>query len=242
MPNNSVKDQVLDLLRDAQAAELSFIGELSDSERNAIGTAEKWEAKDIVAHIIFWLECASVRLAAVARGETPPSFNDYERLNAENFEARRNRSWPDVIGDLNRSTEKLLSQVQGFSDTELLDPKHYDWLNGRRLWQSIAGTVYAHPYAHIADYRMRRGNSKRAIELQEAATRKMDQIEGADGEPAYNLACFYALAGERDKALSLLPEALRRSPTLVEWSKEDPDLVSLRGEPAYQALYAVSAE
>jgi hypothetical protein len=35
----------------------------------------------------------------------------------------------------------------------------------------------------------------------------------------------------------LLPEALRRQPDVVEWSKVDPDLISLHGLPAYQALY-----
>jgi hypothetical protein len=34
-----------------------------------------------------------------------------------------------------------------------------------------------------------------------------------------------------------LPEALRIQPDVVEWSKEDPDLVSLHSLPAYQALY-----
>jgi hypothetical protein len=57
------------------------------------------------------------------------------------------------------------------------------------------------------------------------------------GEALYNLACFYAVNGQADQALALLPEALRLQPDVVEWSKEDPDLVSLHGLPAYQALY-----
>ena len=54
----------------------------------------------------------------------------------------------------------------------------------------------------------------------------------------YNLACFYATTGQPDKALPLLPEALRLRPDLVEWSKEDSDLDTLRDMPAFQALYA----
>jgi hypothetical protein len=51
------------------------------------------------------------------------------------------------------------------------------------------------------------------------------------------LACFYATSGQADKALALLPEALRIQPDVVEWSKEDSDLISLHGLVAYQALY-----
>jgi len=53
----------------------------------------------------------------------------------------------------------------------------------------------------------------------------------------YNLACCYALAGQAEKAMDALREALRLAPDLTEWSKQDPDLVSLRERPDYQSLY-----
>jgi hypothetical protein len=53
----------------------------------------------------------------------------------------------------------------------------------------------------------------------------------------YNLACFYAKTGQPAAALALLPGALRLAPDIMEWSKEDPDLVSLHTEPAYRASY-----
>ena len=34
-----------------------------------------------------------------------------------------------------------------------------------------------------------------------------------------------------------LAEALRLNPDLIEWSKQDSDLDSIRDDPAYQALY-----
>lgn len=60
------------------------------------------------------------------------------------------------------------------------------------------------------------------------------------GAADYNLACFYAKTGQKEPALALLPGALKLTPRLVAWSKEDPDLVSLHGAPAYQALYAAT--
>ena len=53
----------------------------------------------------------------------------------------------------------------------------------------------------------------------------------------YNLACCYALAGQAEKAMDALREALRLAPDLTEWSKQDTDLVSLRERPDYQSLY-----
>jgi hypothetical protein len=54
----------------------------------------------------------------------------------------------------------------------------------------------------------------------------------------YNLACLYAVTGRPHRALKLLPEALRLDPWLVEFSKHDADLETLRNDPAFQALYA----
>ena len=53
----------------------------------------------------------------------------------------------------------------------------------------------------------------------------------------YNLGCFYARNGEADRAIAAVGEALPLIPSLVEWSKQDTDLDSLRDLPAFQALY-----
>ena len=53
----------------------------------------------------------------------------------------------------------------------------------------------------------------------------------------YNLACHYALAGEKERAIAGLGAALASNPGLAEWSQQDPDLASIRDEPGYLALY-----
>ena len=54
----------------------------------------------------------------------------------------------------------------------------------------------------------------------------------------YNLACVYALSGLKDKALPALKEAFALNPGLLEWSKQDSDLNSLRQEPEFLALFS----
>ena len=61
----------------------------------------------------------------------------------------------------------------------------------------------------------------------------------------YNLACTYALLGERELALDFLRRdfaEMRSSPGQLErqkqWARGDPDLESLQGDPRFEALVA----
>jgi Flp pilus assembly protein TadD/predicted Ser/Thr protein kinase/TolB-like protein len=54
---------------------------------------------------------------------------------------------------------------------------------------------------------------------------------------AYNLACFWALAGDPDAAVRFLREAVELG-YREEWILEDPDLESLRGDPRFHAIIA----
>jgi hypothetical protein len=57
------------------------------------------------------------------------------------------------------------------------------------------------------------------------------------GAVKYQLACHYSLLGARAEAIRELQESLVLNPGLTDWSKEDPDLDAIRGEPEYQAIY-----
>jgi tetratricopeptide (TPR) repeat protein len=134
----------------------------------------------------------------------------------------------------------LVTQVREFDPEALADPNRYEWQSGRSLLSSLVGNGFWHPESHIAQCYIDRGDLPRATRMQEALIEQLGQYGdqlAPRGEALYNLACFYATSGQADKALALLPEALRIQPDVVEWSKEDPDLVSLHGLPAYQALY-----
>jgi hypothetical protein len=65
----------------------------------------------------------------------------------------------------------------------------------------------------------------------------LDDSDSWRGTITYNLACFYALDDQPRPALEKLGQALKLNPGLVDWSKEDSDLDSLRELPDFQALY-----
>jgi adenylate cyclase len=60
-----------------------------------------------------------------------------------------------------------------------------------------------------------------------------------DNRVLYNAACTFAAAGEKQRAMELLREGVRRVPGyLRDWPRHDPDLASLRDDPEFHAMFA----
>ncbi len=72
------------------------------------------------------------------------------------------------------------------------------------------------------------GERERAFEWAEKAL----AIDPSDPSIRYNMGCFYAKAGEIDKAF----DCLRDSITSRSWAENDPDLEKIRQDPRYQAF------
>jgi tetratricopeptide (TPR) repeat protein len=73
----------------------------------------------------------------------------------------------------------------------------------------------------------------------EAGRREIElalSLRPADFDTLYNAACFYALAGERDRALELLEAAVDTGLGFRDWMAQDSELESLHGDPRFQAL------
>ena len=64
------------------------------------------------------------------------------------------------------------------------------------------------------------------------------EIDPDDSVVAYNAACFYALAGEADKALDWLERAaaMQHGFALKDWMASDPDIDILRSLPRFQEI------
>ena len=75
---------------------------------------------------------------------------------------------------------------------------------------------------------MNLGETEKAYEWAEHAL----ELAPTDGPTRYNLACIYAMAGDRDKAF----ECLENSITSRSWIENDPDLKSVRNHADYPAL------
>lgn len=130
-----------------------------------------------------------------------------------------------------------------------LEPNHLDALLGMALLahlknqpaeaetylakaRSVRGETRS-VYANLAFRLLVAGKFRECVPYYEKAT----QIEpyGAD---FYNLACAYALANEKEKALGALERAAKLGYGSRQQYDSDPDLVSLRSEERYQKLFS----
>ncbi len=240
MPSESVKPQLFDLLNRARADEVAFVASLTDAERDTKGALDHWSAKDLVAHLTFWRVIIREQLLAVQRGETPPSLGNFLELNDRTFEANRHRTWAEVLDDSQRAFDALVAKVKEMTDDELTDPQRYEWRKGEPLWTNVRGNAYDHPETHIAQFYFDRGDKTRAMGMERALTETITRLDPSPrtrGTAIYNLGCFLALNGEPAQAIALVRESFALRPDLVEWSKQDSDLNSLRDLPDFKALY-----
>jgi len=82
----------------------------------------------------------------------------------------------------------------------------------------------------------RLGEAERGLAWAERAL----AIDPEDAGVRYNVACLYALEGQRERALDCLEEVARLGFGNWEWVGKDPDLASLHDEPRFKALLALS--
>jgi hypothetical protein len=239
------KTKLLERIQTGQTIAERAFADLSEAERNQAGTHEHWSAKDTLAHITAWQMRWVDWLSPLGEGkplnaEGPAPVEDDDRANAKIFAANQHRSWTQIHADYQNASQQILQLAALLSEEELNSPQHFAWLEEPTLARRFTGTFYWHLQEHLARLFIKRKNPARALEIAEEFSRQV----GAD-EPAadravalYNLACYAALTGRQEIAISNLKTALSLDPGLIEWSKQDTDLDSLREHPAFKAMYA----
>lgn len=233
-------EKLLALLKLAYEEEQKLYARLDENERSSAGKLGQWSAKDIMAHIASWKECTVSDIAATLRGENPEASGDLDGINAAIYEANKNKSWDDILTHLEQVYKSFIECVRAVPHEKMIDPNTLPWQEGRPLWRIIAGNGYIHPVTHLAGYYFRRGDDNYAVKLHEQAadlTAELTNSPDWSGVVKYNLACCYALSGEHKRAINELGESLKLNPDLTKWSREDPDLASIRRYAGYKSLY-----
>ena len=234
------KTRLLDLLKQAHEMEMHFVDALSDGQRAHTGTLEDWSAKDTISHVAAWKARMADNLLAVSEGRSPIGTGDLDRENALFFEAYHDQTWEEVRSAADGAFQRILAQVEALGEQDLVSREKFPWQGDRPLWRLIVGNGYIHPIAHLAEFHRKQGNREQAAQMigeMASSMAGMDDDLTWQGAVKYNLACHYSLLGATAEAIRELQEALAQDPGLTEWSKQDPDLDAIRGEPAYQAIY-----
>jgi len=230
-----LKTRLIQLLDLAHAFQQQLLAGFSSEANQRSGTWEQWSLKDELAHIIAWQLNSLARIAAFIHAEPVPDFNDFERLNRAIFDTNRDRSWAEIVAEGDRAFAEYAQIVESFSEEELSRPMRLSDREERSLAVQILGNGFEHAVVHYADYYRRHGELAKGTQLYRASVAAVADWPELYGAARYNLACFLAISGQTALAVAELREALLLRPDLIEWSKQDTDLNSLRGEPASQA-------
>lgn len=231
-----VKARLIELIKDIDREEQALFANLAEKERSACGEADKWAPKDALAHIAAWKERQADNFAAATRGEPQKKYDDYESINAGEFQAFRNLSCEEIRKKASQANRRVLEQIEGMSEEKLQGLRE----NKDKEWQGILGTAYVHTISHLGQIYAERGRKDLADKLAEQTAEELLKLDGGkswEGTVKYNLACHRALTGNTEQAIRGLREALELRPDLKEWSKEDTDFASIRLEPGYLAIY-----
>jgi len=175
--------------------------------------------------------------------ETLAKVNIYENITKAN--PNNDRAW-DTLGKLYKSLGRYEDAISAYKQAIEKAP-------GREVYYYYLGLLFSvtkqdeeaawafenvlklnpdYVLAHsaLAGIYRRLGQEANANDHISIALPKMDN------ESTYNLACFYAICGEADKAMNYLQQALKNNDTTIEWIKSDPDLELLHDDSRYQNL------
>ena len=236
--SGSLKTRILALVAQGEVEQQAFIDNLSDAERAAVGARDAWSARDHIAHNAAWKDDAAQEIAATLRGEVyvPESITTF---NPRVFAEQQHQSWDVILAAAEQGYSELRTALEGCSEADLTDPARFPWREGNPLWTTAFVSGYEHPAEHYAQYYVESGKVARATMVRKEAVETARRYIGDRGEfgyMIYNLGCFYANTGQNDLAIATLRESLAGTPRLREWLTEDPELMSLRDDPAFQVL------
>jgi tetratricopeptide (TPR) repeat protein len=228
------------LFDQASQAEQDYIDCLTPAERQACGQIDAWAPKETLAHMAVWQERLAKNISASLHGGELQHYDNFLELNDLDFEVDQRLSWDDCLERASLSHSALRQLFETLDETALQRLDVLPWQEGRPLWKLFVGNIVDHPVSHLCMLYHARGDHEKALALQEQTSLALADFDPDpvwQGTVRYNLACAYALSGLKDKAIQALKEAYPLNPALLEWSKQDNDLDSLRQEPAFLALY-----
>jgi hypothetical protein len=237
----NLKDKVVELVQLGFNEMDKYISSLSEEERNQDSAPDGWSIKDNIAHMHAWFGVLAGRLAGKPDEELRPEFEDFNETNAWFYEQYKDITWEQLLADLGEAEREVLTQIEAQDEDAFSATDRFEWQRERPLWQAIMGTTLDHISLHLANLYNERGDKTKGLQVIQTSTEAvMPLVEDnpdARGVYIYNLGCYYALAGDKERAISHVKQSLPLRPSLAEWSQQDSDLDSLRDEPEFQALF-----
>jgi hypothetical protein len=229
------------ILVSAHEAEQHLWEGLSAEEKAQPSYQETWAPKDLIGHITGWRQRYVSFLQTIADGEEPSRFENGEETNLDIFKVYEPKSFDEILAEYKSVTQALMDAFDNIQEAQLLNSDLIEWMSGRKLWNYIAFSEYWHPMDHLLKWYVAQEQTDMADRTQARILEDMSSLEDSPswrGTNLYNDACYEALYGDKEQSVEILEEALSLNPELIEWSKQDSDLDSLREMKAFKAIYS----
>ena len=209
-------------------AERDLFGALDPAVRDRPMRPGDWSPKDHQAHLSAWKGRQANRIRAVRKGDAfPTDDREDDVINAELQATRADWAWDAIAAEADEVNATLQGEVRAAGSAVLLE--------SGRLVGGIFGNGPFHAATHFgwlleADIGLDAARVDAFIDAEERLLASTDLPDTDRGTGLYNIACTHALAGRLDRARSLLRDAFRLRPDLLEFAHGDSDLVALRDE------------
>lgn len=233
------KSNLLTLLKETRQSIDTFYEQLTPEERERPGTIQVWQAKDIVIHTNEWCKLFNQALADILQGKSPHLEEKYQAFNDQRYEALKHQSWEDTFSDIDATYRQLFTLIDRLTPEELGDPTYHEIFKGQTLLSQLVGYYISHPQYHLADYEVKNGRGKAAIEKMlhvAESVASFDDSPQSKGSTLYNVACFFCMMDQVDDAIAYLKIAFENAPDLKPWAKEDADLEKIHQDKRFLAL------
>jgi hypothetical protein len=229
-PVDTLTDALATTIVATRRAERDLFGALDDEALHRPIREGDWSPKDHQAHLTAWKSRQADRFAALREGrELAPGLAGAEEdaINEELRAARAAWSWDDVVAEADSTAERLVGEIRNSNAGAIR-------ASGRLIGGTF-GNGLLHALTHLrwlreAGVALDRGRIDQFAAEAESLVRADALPEADRAAGLYDIGCYQALTGETDDARRLLREAFRLGPELVDFSRTDPDLVSLADE------------
>ncbi|HEX2996081.1 MAG TPA: ClbS/DfsB family four-helix bundle protein [Anaerolineales bacterium] len=136
-----------------------LLSKFDTEQLNKPGAVGKWSIKDTVAHIvvheqrmIWWMkERLSGKCPALPQPYAMPD-DELNELNEQIYQDNLDRTWDDILRDLEAVHVEALQLVETSAEEDLFDPDRFHLQTGEPLWEAIAANTFSHYEEHSRDY------------------------------------------------------------------------------------------
>jgi hypothetical protein len=151
------KTTLLEKLEQSRADFLELLEPLTETELVAPLLPGEWSVKDVLVHLMLWEAELIKLLFQTQQGRVPHTIlnsqESDEQVNARWYVQHKDRSLEQALKDFDLIRDQTIRRVEAFADRDLSDPRRYQWLQGKPLWQWIVESTIEHEEEHAPDLR-----------------------------------------------------------------------------------------